>query len=71
MLADLELDDGFPVLDEHMQTSVRGLYVTSMPATKAFGAFFAFTVSVRAAAKIVCRGIAGETAAPCRGDSLA
>jgi thioredoxin reductase len=57
ILADLELDDGFPVLDDHMQTSVRGLFVTSMPATKAFGAFFAFTVSVRAAALIVLHGI--------------
>lgn len=59
ILADLALDDGFPVLDDHVQTSIPGLYVTSMPATKAFGAFFAFTVSVRAAARIVCHAIAG------------
>jgi cation diffusion facilitator CzcD-associated flavoprotein CzcO len=56
--ADLLLDDGFPVLDEHMQTSISGLYATSMPATKAFGAFFAFTVSVRASARIVGQSLA-------------
>ncbi len=58
ILADLAVDDGFPVLDDQMETSIPGLFVTSMPATKAFGAFFAFTVSVRAAARIVCHAVA-------------
>jgi thioredoxin reductase len=64
ILAGLARDDGFPVLDEHMETSIPGLFVTSMPATKAFGAFFAFTVSVRAAARIVCHAIATKGHSP-------
>ena len=51
--AQLQIDDGFPVLDEHFQSSVPGLYFTSMAATQAFGSFFAFTVSTRASAQII------------------
>jgi thioredoxin reductase len=57
LFADMELDDGYPVLDHGMQTTVPGLYVTSMPATKSFGSFFAFTVSVRASAHIVADAV--------------
>ena len=49
----LKTKDGFPVLDEHFQTNIPGLYLTSTPATRDFGAFFAFTVSVNASAKII------------------
>ena len=49
--------DGFPVLDEHFQASVPGLYVTSLAATRDFGSFLGFTVSVRAQAKIIGRNI--------------
>ncbi len=63
-LADLqgELDvaDGFPVLDEQFQTSVPGLFITSMPATRDFGPFFAFTVSVRTSARLIVRAIASR-----------
>jgi FAD-dependent urate hydroxylase len=49
----LQLSHGYPVLDEHFQSTVPGLFITSMPATQDFGSFFAFTVSVRASAHIV------------------
>jgi cation diffusion facilitator CzcD-associated flavoprotein CzcO len=51
--AGLRVADGFPVLDTHLQTSVPGLYVTSLAATRSFGLFFGFTSAVRASAKIV------------------
>jgi hypothetical protein len=50
------------VLDEGMQTSVPGLFVTSLPATRDFGLFFAFTAAVRASARIVGRAIAERAA---------
>lgn len=56
-LADLQhqlvVEDGFPVLDEHFQTSVPGLYITSMPATRDFGPFFAFTIAARTSARLI------------------
>jgi len=45
--------DGLPVLDEHFQSSVPGLYMTSMLATRDFGPFFAFTVAAKAAATVL------------------
>lgn len=53
----LEVADGFPVLDEHLESSVPGLYFTSMTATRDFGSFFAFTVSAPVAAQIAARAI--------------
>jgi cation diffusion facilitator CzcD-associated flavoprotein CzcO len=49
----IECSNGFPVLDDHLQTSVPGLCITSLPATRDFGLFFAFTAAVRASAQIV------------------
>jgi cation diffusion facilitator CzcD-associated flavoprotein CzcO len=57
--AHIECRDGFPVLDESLQTSVSGLYVTSLPATRDFGLFFGFTVAVRASARLVGRALRG------------
>jgi thioredoxin reductase len=56
LLGRIECDDGYPILDECMQTTVPGLFVTSLPATRDFGLFFAFTAAVRASARIVGRG---------------
>jgi cation diffusion facilitator CzcD-associated flavoprotein CzcO len=50
--------NGFPVLDPHFQTSVNGLYFTSLPAAQDFGPFFGFTVSVRTSARIIGDAIA-------------
>lgn len=49
----LNQENGYPVLDEHFQTNILGLFATSMMVTQAFGSFFGFTVSVRAAGKII------------------
>jgi cation diffusion facilitator CzcD-associated flavoprotein CzcO len=54
LLQELETRNGFPVLDDHFETSVPGLFITSMPATQDFGPFFGFTVSVRTSAKLIC-----------------
>ena len=57
VLDQLETRNGFPVLDEHFQTTINGLFMTSMPATQDFGPFFAFTISVRVSAKLICEAI--------------
>lgn len=49
--------NGFPVLDDHFQTSVPKLFITSMPAVQDFGPFFAFTIAVRASATLICDAI--------------
>jgi FAD-dependent urate hydroxylase len=48
---------GFPVLDNSLQTTEPDLFVTSLPAARDFGLFFAFTAAVRASARIVGRAI--------------
>ncbi len=49
----LSMRNGFPVLDEHFQASVPGLFITSMPATQDFGPFFAFTIAARMSARVI------------------
>lgn len=53
ILKKLAMRNGFPILDDHFQTNVSGLFITSMPATQDFGPFFAFTIGVRASAKLI------------------
>ena len=57
ILAQIETRNGFPVLDDHLQTSVPGLFITSMPAMQDFGPFFGFTIAVRVSAKLICEAI--------------
>jgi len=57
LLNRLETRDGFPMLDISLQTSVPGLYMTSLPAARDFGLFFAFTSSVRTSAQIIGRAL--------------
>lgn len=59
-LESLALRNGFPVLDDHFQSSIPNLYITSLPATQDFGPFFGFTVSVRASASIIGSVIASQ-----------
>ena len=42
-----------PVLDEHFQTNIPGLFITSMAAGQDFGPFFGFTISVRTSAQLI------------------
>lgn len=53
ILSSLETRNGFPVLDEHFQSNLPGLFFTSMCATQDFGPFFAFTAAVRTSAKLI------------------
>lgn len=53
ILGQLETRNGFPVLDEHFQSNLPGLFFTSMCATQDFGPFFAFTAGVRTSAKLI------------------
>jgi hypothetical protein len=53
LLPDLSIRDGIAPLDTHFQTRVPGLYVTSLAATRDFGSFLGFTVSVRAQAQVI------------------
>jgi cation diffusion facilitator CzcD-associated flavoprotein CzcO len=49
--------NGFPVLDEQFQTSVPGLFMTSIAANQDFGPFFGFTAGVRASSRILGRAL--------------
>ena len=57
VLAALATRNGFPVLDEHFQTNIPGLFITSMPACQDFGPFFGFTVAARTSAKLIAQAI--------------
>ena len=60
ILRELNIRDGVPELDDHFQSNVQGMFITSMPATQQFGPFFAFTVAVRASARIIGRAILAD-----------
>jgi cation diffusion facilitator CzcD-associated flavoprotein CzcO len=53
VLDQIQLADGFPVLDEHFQTSVPGLFIAGFAATRDFGPFFGFVRGSTAAATII------------------
>ena len=56
----LHIQDGSPQLDEHFQSNIPGLFITSLPATQQFGPFFGFTIAVRMSARLIGRFIFGE-----------
>jgi FAD-dependent urate hydroxylase len=58
LLPRIETRNGFPVLDERFQTSLPGLYMTSMLANQDFGPFFGFTVAVRTSARLIGHALA-------------
>jgi thioredoxin reductase len=53
LLDRIETTDGFPILDEHFQTSVAGLYMPGFLATRDFGPFFGFVRGCTAAATLI------------------
>jgi hypothetical protein len=57
LLAEIELSNGFPVLDYAFQTSVEGLYITGFSATQDFGPFFGFVKGAPAAATLIVRDL--------------
>jgi thioredoxin reductase len=54
---DMELADGFPVLDDNFQSSVPRLFVTGFPATRDFGPFFGFVRGCPIAAALTTAGL--------------
>lgn len=66
LLPRLQVDNGSPALDEHLQTSIPGLFVTSMLATRDFGPFFAFTVAVRTSARLIGQALRPVPGLPVR-----
>ncbi len=57
LLDRIECRDGFPVLDDSLQTTISGLHITSLPAARDFRLFFAFTAAVRASARVIGRAV--------------
>lgn len=57
LLSQLEVENGFPRLDETFQSNIPGLFITSLPAGQDFGPFFGFTVAVRLSAKLIGEGL--------------
>jgi thioredoxin reductase len=57
VLDDIETDEGFPVLDETFETTVRGLYLPGFPATRDFGPFFGFVKGSPAAATLIVQDL--------------
>lgn len=60
LLPSLRVEDGFPVLDEDFQSSIPGLFFTSITSTRDFGPFFGFLFGCPAAAKIIIHKIEEE-----------
>nr|NIP39218.1 hypothetical protein [Candidatus Dadabacteria bacterium]NIS09343.1 hypothetical protein [Candidatus Dadabacteria bacterium]NIV42353.1 hypothetical protein [Candidatus Dadabacteria bacterium]NIX15879.1 hypothetical protein [Candidatus Dadabacteria bacterium]NIY22586.1 hypothetical protein [Candidatus Dadabacteria bacterium] len=54
----LQTNNGFPKLRFNFESSIEGLYFTSLTATSDFGAFFGFTVSCNASSVIIGNAIA-------------
>jgi thioredoxin reductase len=57
LLDQIETTEGFPSLDEHFQTSVRGLFMPGFVATRDFGPFFGFVKGCPAAATLIVAGL--------------
>jgi FAD-dependent urate hydroxylase len=57
LIGDIELADGFPVLDESFGTTVANLYITGFSATRDFGPFFGFVKGSPAAATLIVRDV--------------
>ena len=53
LLDRIDTADGFPVLDEHFETSVPGLFMSGFVATRDFGPFFGFVRGCPAAASLI------------------
>lgn len=53
VLDEVDLADGSPVLDEAFQSTVAGLYIPGLAATRDFGPFFGFTKACPAAATLI------------------
>jgi FAD-dependent urate hydroxylase len=57
LVDEVDLIDGFPLLDEEFQTSVAGLYITGFAATRDFGPFLGFIKACPAAATLIVESL--------------
>ena len=57
LVDEIEITDGFPVLDEFLATTIASLYVTGFSATRDFGPFFGFVKASPAAATLIVRDL--------------
>jgi FAD-dependent urate hydroxylase len=57
LIGEIDVSDGFPVLDESLRTNLPGLYVTGFSATRDFGPFFGFVKAVPASATLIVRDL--------------
>jgi FAD-dependent urate hydroxylase len=57
VVPDIEVLDGFPVLDESFQSSIPGLYFPGFAASRDFGPFFGFTKACPAAARLIIEAL--------------
>jgi len=53
ILSTLQINEGFPALDEDFQTSIHGLFMAGLVATNDFGPFYGFVRGCPTAAKII------------------
>jgi hypothetical protein len=53
----IQVNDGFPVLDEAFGTSLAGLYLPGFTATRDFGPFFGFVKGTPTAAKLIVQDL--------------
>ena len=59
LAGELDLADGFPVLDEDFQTNLVGLYIPGFPSTRDFGPFFGFVAGATTTAGIIGAALEG------------
>jgi thioredoxin reductase len=64
VLGQVEVADGFPVLDESFQTTLDGLYITGFSATRDFGPFFGFVKGCPASATLIVRDVMARAGSP-------
>jgi cation diffusion facilitator CzcD-associated flavoprotein CzcO len=57
LISEIDLLDGFPILDDTLQSSIAGLYFPGFTATRDFGPFFGFTKACPAAAAIILNAL--------------
>jgi cation diffusion facilitator CzcD-associated flavoprotein CzcO len=57
VVEEIELSDGFPLLDEFFATTIANLYITGFSATQDFGPFFGFVKAAPAAATLIVRDL--------------
>jgi hypothetical protein len=69
VLDQVQIADGFPILDERFQTSVPGLFITGFAATRDFGPFFGFVRGSTVAAEIIARAQTESASRPSADDT--